>query len=96
MVAEAIVEIRPDNSRQRRVPTRFGMLLKRHRRAAGLTQSGLAERARMSMRGIQDIERGVTQPYRATLERLVEALALEGECRRELEAARASARRPRP
>src|SRR4051794_31199392 len=35
----------------------FGMLLKRYRLAAGLTQEGLAERAGVSARGVQDLER---------------------------------------
>ena len=37
----------------------FGMLLRRYRVAAALTQEGLAERAGLSARGVQDLERGV-------------------------------------
>jgi transcriptional regulator with XRE-family HTH domain len=39
---------------------RFGALLKHYRRAAGLTQEALAEQARLSVRGIQNLERGVS------------------------------------
>jgi predicted ATPase/DNA-binding XRE family transcriptional regulator len=54
----------------------FGDLLRRLRREAGLTQEELAERAGLSVRGISDLERGINQwPYRATVQRLIEALA---------------------
>jgi transcriptional regulator with XRE-family HTH domain len=46
---------------------RFGALLKHYRRAAGLTQEALAEQARLSVRGIQDLERGVSQAAPAAL-----------------------------
>jgi transcriptional regulator with XRE-family HTH domain len=36
----------------------FGALLRRWRQAAGLTQEELAERAGLSRRGINDLERG--------------------------------------
>jgi transcriptional regulator with XRE-family HTH domain len=39
--------------------TTFGALLRQHRLEAGLTQEGLAERAGVSARGVQDLERGV-------------------------------------
>src|SRR5215469_1929781 len=39
--------------------TPFGDLLRRHRQANGLTQAELAERAGLSWRGINDLERGV-------------------------------------
>src|SRR5262249_50078999 len=42
----------------------FGELLRRHRRAAGLTQDQLAERAGLSVRGISDLERGRRPPRR--------------------------------
>jgi transcriptional regulator with XRE-family HTH domain len=42
----------------------FGELLRRHRQAAGLTQQELAERAGLSVHGIQKLERGATHPYR--------------------------------
>ncbi len=38
----------------------FGALLKSFRRTAGLTQEALAERAHLSVRGIQDLERGAS------------------------------------
>lgn len=37
----------------------FGELLRQHRKARRLTQAELAERAGLSMRGINDLERGV-------------------------------------
>jgi predicted ATPase/DNA-binding XRE family transcriptional regulator len=53
----------------------FGALLRRARRAAGLTQEELAERAGVSVRGVSDIERGVLRaPRRDTLALLADAL----------------------
>jgi transcriptional regulator with XRE-family HTH domain len=46
----------------------FGDLLRKHRLAAGLTQEGLADHAGLSAHGIQKLERGVTHPYRDTLD----------------------------
>jgi transcriptional regulator with XRE-family HTH domain len=43
----------------------FGLLLKRHRHAAGMTQEELAERAGLSPRAVGDLERGVRQPRRS-------------------------------
>ncbi len=60
------------------IPDHFRDLLRRHRVAAGLTQEALAERAGLSTRGIQNLEHGVRRPYRDTLERLTNALALQG------------------
>jgi len=54
----------------------FGALLKQHRIHAGLTQEELAERAEMSARGVMHLEHGERRPYRDTLLRLIEALAL--------------------
>jgi transcriptional regulator with XRE-family HTH domain len=54
----------------------FGDLLRHYRQAAGLTQEGLAERAGLSVHGIQKLERGVTHPYRDTARRLAEVLKL--------------------
>ena len=52
-------------------------LLKQYRLAAGLTQEELAERARISVRAISDLERGVRRtPHKETLRLLAEALAL--------------------
>src|SRR4051812_38426376 len=66
----------------------FGMLLRRHRLAAGLTQEALAERAGLSTRGVQDLERGIRQVPRAeTVRLLADALALEAAARTGLIAA---------
>src|SRR5262245_58333020 len=55
----------------------FGVLLQRHRLAAGLSQNELAESAGLSRRGISDLERGVRRsPYPATVRRLAAALSL--------------------
>ena len=56
--------------------TDFGVLLRRYRLAAGLTQEALAERAGLSVYGVQKLERGITHPYRDTAGRLTEALEL--------------------
>ncbi len=59
-------------------PPDFGAVLRRQRVAAGLTQEGLAERAGLSPRGVQDLERGVNRaPRRDTLELLADALGLD-------------------
>jgi len=55
----------------------FGALLKRYRLAAGLTQEALAEQARLSVRGISDLERGVRRaPRLETIHLLAAALHL--------------------
>jgi transcriptional regulator with XRE-family HTH domain len=55
-------------------------LLWHHRHAACLTQAELAERAGLSRRGINDLERGVRQiPRKDTVALLVEALGLDAE-----------------
>jgi len=54
----------------------FADALRRHRRAQGLTQAELAERAHLSERAINDLERGLKHPQRGTVSLLVEALAL--------------------
>jgi predicted ATPase/DNA-binding XRE family transcriptional regulator len=70
----------------------FGDLLRHHRRAGGLTQEALAERAGISVRAISDLERGSrTHPYRETATLLADALGLNGSARAALLAA---ARRP--
>jgi transcriptional regulator with XRE-family HTH domain len=56
----------------------LGELLRRHRLAAGLTQERLAERAGLSMHGIQKLEGGTSHPQRETVERLIVALQLAG------------------
>src|SRR4051794_10215494 len=55
----------------------FGVLLKRYRLAANLTQEGLAERARVSARVVSDLERDPQRlPRQATLAQLADALGL--------------------
>jgi predicted ATPase/DNA-binding XRE family transcriptional regulator len=56
----------------------FGLLLRRHRAAAGLSQEELAERAGLSRRAISDLERGVRRtPYPATARMLAHALGVD-------------------
>ncbi len=75
----------------------FGEQLRDYRLAAALTQAGLAERAGISTRAVQDLERGLSQPHRDTLTRLIEALGLVANARRALiEAAAPSPRRRTP
>src|SRR6266849_8693399 len=73
--------------------TTFGALLRHHRQVAGLTQQQLAERAGMSVHGVQKLERGATHPYRDTAQRLIAALQLEAEDKSSFEAAVAPVRR---
>ena len=55
----------------------FGALLREYRSAAGLTQEELAALARLSARGISDLERGLRrQPRPATVRLLATALGL--------------------
>jgi predicted ATPase/transcriptional regulator with XRE-family HTH domain len=54
----------------------FGLLLRRHRLDAGLTQESLAERSGVAQRTIQDLERGIARPRRETIRRLIDALGL--------------------
>ena len=66
----------------------FAAVLKRARRAAGLTQAELAERAGLSSEAISALERGVNRaPRRETVSLLVDALGLEGLERAQLEQA---------
>jgi predicted ATPase/transcriptional regulator with XRE-family HTH domain len=75
----------------------FGELLRQHRLAAGLTQEMLAERAGLSVHGIQKLERGATHPYRDTARRLIAALQLTGTDEARMRtAARPVPRRDRP
>ncbi len=57
----------------------FAGLLKEHRRAAGLTQEALAERAGLGVRSIQGLEHGAHRPLQDTLRRLANALSLPEE-----------------
>src|SRR5947209_7238065 len=69
-------------------PTPFGALLARFRRAAGLTQEALAQRAGLSARGISDLERGLRRaPQRETVRLLAGALGLGPPERAALQAA---------
>jgi predicted ATPase/DNA-binding XRE family transcriptional regulator len=55
----------------------FGALVKRYRGRAGLTQEALAEAAGLSVRGLSDLERGVSNaPRAATVQWLADALLL--------------------
>jgi len=57
----------------------FGALLRRYRLAAGLTQEALAERASLSVRNVQNLERGANRPLRDTVRRLADAMDLPTE-----------------
>ena len=73
--------------------TGFGRLLRQHRVAAGLTQEALAERAGLSVYGVQKLEAGTTHPYRDTAQRLALALGLTTEAAEQFQAAVAPVRR---
>ncbi len=66
----------------------FGALLRRHRLTSGLTQAELAERAGLSVVGLDDLESGVRRilPHEAVLH-LADALALSPKDRSRFEAA---------
>ena len=55
----------------------FGARLRHHRLAAGLTQEQLAERAGLSVRGVQRLESGRATPRAETLRLLADALRLD-------------------
>ncbi|WP_236792817.1 NB-ARC domain-containing protein [Amycolatopsis sp. GM8] len=78
--------------------TTFGELLRRHRRAATLTQSELAEAAGISVRTLSNLERGRTRTaQRRSTEVLADALGLDGPDRTAfLAAAREGRRRREP
>ena len=76
-----------------RAPATFGDLLRQHRQAAGLTQQALAERAGLSVHGIQKLERGATRPYRDTAQRLIAALQLSTDEQARFQAAVSPVRR---
>jgi non-specific serine/threonine protein kinase len=64
----------------------FGEVLRDHRRAAGLTQEELAERAGVSPRSISGLERGDAHiPRRDTVALLARALGLRGTAREKFE-----------
>jgi predicted ATPase/transcriptional regulator with XRE-family HTH domain len=57
----------------------FGDLLRRHRDSAGLTQEELADRTGLTPQAISLLERGERRrPHRYTVQKLAEALGLEG------------------
>jgi non-specific serine/threonine protein kinase len=59
--------------------TSFGALVRERRLAAKLSQAALCERAGISTRALQDLERGISQPHRDTVARLAAALGLAPE-----------------
>jgi transcriptional regulator with XRE-family HTH domain len=62
----------------------FGARLRSCRQTAGLSQEGLAERSGLSVRAISKLERGHARwPYQDTLQRLADALGLQGTARAE-------------
>jgi predicted ATPase/DNA-binding XRE family transcriptional regulator len=66
----------------------FSLALRHHRVTAGLSQEALAERAGISVRGVSDLERGLSRaPRLHTLVRLSEALGLDDAARQTLSAA---------
>src|SRR5215831_15358241 len=74
----------------------LGALLRRHRRAAGMTLEELAEASGVSARAISDMERGRTRaPQRRTLQSLVDAFGIAPPDRLAVLAAAAAAREQR-
>ena len=66
----------------------FGVLLRRYRTEAAVSQAELAERAGLSLRGVSDLERGLRRwPHEYTVRRLADALLLDESGRRTLLAA---------
>ena len=65
----------------------LGLLVRRHRRGAQLSQERLAERAGLGVRTIRNLERGDGQPYSSTVEQVASALELSDSDREELFAA---------
>jgi predicted ATPase/transcriptional regulator with XRE-family HTH domain len=75
-------------------PAEFGPILRRLRLAAGLSQEALAERALISLRAVNALERGYRKaPHQSTIARLVSALEPSEELRAALLAAADRARR---
>ena len=65
-----------------REPSKFGVLLKRYRLMAGLSQETLAARTQLSSRAIGDLERGISRtPRPDTLALLSNALSLTSQQR---------------
>jgi len=77
-------------------PPSFGTLLRGHRVAAGLTQEALADQAGLSLRAINDLERGARRaPHTDTVRLLADALRLSEQDRVLFDAAVVRRRRPR-
>jgi len=75
----------------------FAELLRRYRRAAGLTQEELAERTGLGVRSISDLERGVSRsPHKDTVALLAEALQLTSDERAAFADAARGGRAPSP
>lgn len=74
----------------------FGSLLRRHRRARGLSCRDLAQLAGVALGTISHLENGLHCPTRATLARLLEALALDEASTAAIWALWAAANRPGP
>ena len=76
--------------------TGFGDLLRRHRAAAGVTQEDLAGRTGLTPQAIGLLERGKRrQPHAYTVQKLAEALVLDGRDLSEFEAAARRSTAPR-
>ena len=72
----------------------IGALVRRRRLEAGLTLEELGERAQVSPRTVGNLERGAIRgPHPTTLRAIADALALNGEDRRNIEAAARALRR---
>lgn len=56
---------------------RFGAQLRRHRGSAGLTQEGLAEHLKVTPEYISNLERGVSTPSFALIDRIARALGIQ-------------------
>src|ERR671936_788471 len=75
----------------------FGALLRQHRRAAGLTQEALAERAGVTAQAISALERGFRRrPHPSTVRLLAAALRLHAQDRAAFEDAAHHARNAAP
>src|SRR5690242_10166815 len=74
----------------------FGRLLRHYRRAAGLTQEGLAERAGYSAIYLRKLERDERRPLPVTVEVLADALQLDSEERAALQGAAQRSTMPLP
>src|SRR4051794_8111619 len=93
----AFLDVDPTLQSPESGPVQFGEVLRNHRRAAGLTQEELAERAGVSPRSISGLERGEgATPRRDTVAQLVQALGLDGAQLAEFQAMVVRRRSPGP